>query len=206
LEDVPDLQGQGDTQYTISPVGVWIACLGGALLALSTFLPLDEPSGRFARVQSNTLIQHEGWLLGWSLILAGALIALSAVAGKRRPISGRISVVLLSFLAIALVVDSVSDKSLRTLYPIGGNGQPEASAVGTVVPLGVAVYIAGAGAAMSLIGGCVMLRTRQVIAPTVAQLTRQCPDCAETILADAHVCGYCGYRFDEPPSGIRAPG
>jgi Uncharacterised protein family UPF0547 len=26
--------------------------------------------------------------------------------------------------------------------------------------------------------------------------TRQCPDCAETILTEARVCKHCGYRFD----------
>jgi hypothetical protein len=29
--------------------------------------------------------------------------------------------------------------------------------------------------------------------------TKQCPDCAETVLAEAHVCKHCGYRFDEAP-------
>jgi hypothetical protein len=31
--------------------------------------------------------------------------------------------------------------------------------------------------------------------------TKVCPDCAETILAAARKCRYCGYRFDQPRPG-----
>ncbi len=28
--------------------------------------------------------------------------------------------------------------------------------------------------------------------------TKRCPDCAESILADARVCRFCGYRYPDP--------
>jgi hypothetical protein len=31
--------------------------------------------------------------------------------------------------------------------------------------------------------------------------TKTCPDCAESVLAAARKCRFCGYRFDEPPLG-----
>lgn len=31
--------------------------------------------------------------------------------------------------------------------------------------------------------------------------TKTCPDCAETVLAAARKCRFCGYRFDEPRAG-----
>lgn len=34
-----------------------------------------------------------------------------------------------------------------------------------------------------------------------ARETKQCPDCAETVLAAARKCRFCGYRFDAPRSG-----
>jgi len=42
-----------------------------------------------------------------------------------------------------------------------------------------------------------------VAAWEAAKTTKKCPDCAETILADAHVCKHCGYRF--APSAPDAP-
>jgi rRNA maturation endonuclease Nob1 len=35
--------------------------------------------------------------------------------------------------------------------------------------------------------------------------TKKCPDCAETILADAKVCKHCGYRFTATTSAAAAP-
>jgi hypothetical protein len=34
----------------------------------------------------------------------------------------------------------------------------------------------------------------------VAEATKKCPDCAETVLAEAKVCKHCGARFDGQPS------
>jgi hypothetical protein len=44
--------------------------------------------------------------------------------------------------------------------------------------------------------------SRAVSGPTAVQApTKKCPDCAETILADAKVCKHCGYRF--PSTNLR---
>lgn len=114
-----------EARYAISPVAAGTAAVGGVLLALASFLPLDQPSGAFARVQSNTLIQHGYW---WVLIGAAAIVlaALRAyTTGKR---SETTSVLVLGVIAAVLVIYAAQDTSLRTLYPIGASGEPEASA------------------------------------------------------------------------------
>jgi hypothetical protein len=186
-EDVDGGDEEQGEQYAISPAGRGIAVVGAGLLALSVFLPLDESRSALAQVQKNTLIQQEEWLL----LVAGAVIALAALATNRG-----IAICVLGLLAGGLVAYYASEPRLHTLYSLGTNGEANES-TGTRVPFGIALYIAGAGAALSVIGGWVMFRSREAITSAAPDRpTRQCPDCAETILAEAHVCRYCGYRFD----------
>lgn len=183
LDESPE---QGEP--TVSPVGIGLAALGGGLVALSALLPLDESGSAFARVQSNSLIQHEGWVL----IALGVLIALAAATLRERSFW----ICVLGIMAGAAVAHFASDKGLRTLYTINSNGEPNSEGPSTVVPLGIAIYVMGVGAALAFIGGWVMTSTRQY--EETARSTTECPDCAETILADARVCKHCGLRFDGP--------
>ncbi len=188
-----------EASYEISAGGASIAAAGGLALALASFLPLDQTGGQFAGVQSNTLIQHGEW---W-LLIGGVAIVLAALraftTGKR---SETTSVLVLGGLAVALVVYTAQATSLHTLYPIGPGGEPETSAAGTVVPLGIAIYVAGAGTLLALLGGWTMRQTATVVPAVEPEATTRCPECAETILAAARVCKHCGHRL-EPMASSR---
>jgi Uncharacterised protein family UPF0547 len=43
----------------------------------------------------------------------------------------------------------------------------------------------------------------QAGASGVSADTKQCPDCAEPVKAEARVCRFCGYRFDNTPNTAR---
>jgi hypothetical protein len=109
---------------------------------------------------------------------------------------------------------NANDKDVRTLYPVGPDGNPITTQPGMVANLGIAIYVAGAGVAAAFIGSVMLLRSAKreldasdddLVDRWASQsrqaTTKKCPDCAETVLADARVCKHCGYRFrgEAPP-------
>jgi hypothetical protein len=183
-----------------SSLGVWLGIVGAIAIGVSVFLPLDEP-GAFARVSNNTLIQHGGWSL--------LIIALGVALGVGRASQGRKHAnraLFFTIIGVVILIGIASDKSLRTLYPLNSEGQPNASAEGTVASLGAAVYVAGVGLALALAGSW-MARQPAVVpsrqeSNADALATKVCPDCAESVLADARVCKHCGFRFDSADTGV----
>jgi hypothetical protein len=128
---------------------------GSAAMAIAVFLPLYQPTGRFCFVQDNTIIQRSG---GWFLLAVAVSIAAGgfwASQGNRGKLAAPIYLCVLTGIAIALLA---SNKDFRTLYPISSNGSPDSSRQGTVTSLGIAVYVAGAGVVLALVGLLMMLR------------------------------------------------
>ena len=156
--------------------------VGAVALAISTFLPLVEPTGKFRMVEHNTLIQRGGWML--------IALALGIAASGYRVSQGRWTArwvpIALCVSAAALIV--LNYKDLRTLYPVGPDGNPITTEPGIVANAGIAIYVAGAGIAAAFVGSVMLVQIRQA-------KTKKCPDCTETVLADANVCKHCGYRF-----------
>jgi hypothetical protein len=154
-------------------------------MVISAFLPLVEPTGTFRRVAENTPIEHSG---GWMLVA----LAFAIAASGRRVSQGRWKEgwvpIALCVTAAGLIVLNSSNKGLRTLYPVGPDGNPITTQPGIVANIGMAIYVAGAGIAAAFVGSVMLLRSRQA-------KTKKCPVCAETVLADAKVCKRCRYRF-----------
>jgi hypothetical protein len=165
-------------EYRVSPSGVGLAFLGALALIASVFLPLDEANGLLATIQKNTLVQHDEWFLLAVGILLAAVALYSYFNNWRTWVTPALGLV-----AAGLVAYMAADKNLRTLVSLHGGEESQ----GVVVPFGIAIYVAGVGAALALIGGWIAWRTTAKIA--------RCPDCAEEVLAEAQVCKHCGRRF-----------
>lgn len=190
-----------------NPLGLGLVIIGAVVMAISAFLPLDEPTGALRMVSENTLIQqHSGW------ILIGAAVAI-AYSGYRASHGRRTKwlapPILLCALAALIIVRIANDKDIRTLYPVRPDGTVDTSHPGEVVSLGVSIYVAGAGVAVALIGSLILLQSAKSgaadasNAPAPAKAaTKKCPDCAETVLADAKVCKHCGYPFPLPRGAV----
>jgi Uncharacterised protein family UPF0547 len=165
-----------------NPLGLGLVIVGAVAMTISAFLPVVEPTGTSSVVEHNTLIQRGGWIF-----IALALgVAVSGYRVSQGRWTARWIPIVLCVSAIALIV--LSYNNLRTLYPVGPDGNPITTAPGMVGNPGIAIYIAGAGLAAAFIGSVMLLQSRQA-------KTKKCPDCAETVLADANVCKHCGYRF-----------
>jgi hypothetical protein len=187
-----------------NPLGLGLLIVGAIALATAAFLPLVEPTGAFSTVRANTLIQHGGWLLiGLAIAIAASGYRVSQ--GRR---TERVVPIILCVIAAAIIVITANAKDVRTLYPIGPDGAPNTSQPGVVASLGVAIYVAGAGVAAALIGSLILAQSVKQRVPDasgapalVEAATKKCPDCAETVLADAKVCKHCGYRFARAADG-----
>jgi Uncharacterised protein family UPF0547 len=190
----PDADGdKPKPRYAITPLSFALVCIGAAAMAVAAFLPFLDATGIFSRVKQNTLIEHEGWPL-----LLFALLAV--LTGYRNYSEGQRgwSTILWGALGLAVAVWIASDKTIRTLYPIGLNGEPIGT--GRAASIGIGIYVAGVGGIVTAFGG-LQMRNAAVAAPAATeQPTKQCPDCAETVLAAANVCRFCGHRFADDPA------
>ncbi|WP_165606426.1 zinc ribbon domain-containing protein [Mycolicibacterium celeriflavum] len=185
-------------------LGLGLVVVGAAALAISVFLPLTERTGVFSMVQNNSLIQHGGWIL----LLFAIGIAASGVGASQGRSYQWIWCLVGCIIAGAILIYTGSDENTRTLYPVGPDGAADITQPGIVAPLGIAIYVAGAGVVAAAAGALTLAGFGSDLGGDDEELVRRwaeedsptkkkCPDCAERVLYDARVCKHCGYRFGD---------
>lgn len=177
----------------INRAGVGLAIAGAVLMVVGCFLPGVE-STTFSQIVDNTLIASGNGIF----VIA---IAVGAVAGTYRLYQqGRQdwSVFIDGLFGIAAAVyagtgDRLELQSLDTsLATVTVTGSP-----------GVGIWVVGVGAGLVTCGGLFLAGHGAWFGGQMsARQVKTCPDCAETVLADAHVCKHCGHRFSAPATTL----
>jgi hypothetical protein len=179
-------------------IALGLVIIGASALVIATFLPFLEPLNAPQTVVGNTWMEQGGW----KYLFGAVFIALGGIQGYRnQDQSWGFSVVLCLLVAVGLG-SSAAGEHLLVPPGTGGpvhSGEPDV----TAARLGMALYVAGVGVATALVGSVLLRLTRrhrpEVVGATasVQAPTKACPECAETMAADARKCKHCGYR--SPP-------
>lgn len=170
-------------RFELNPIALAVAIIGTAVVIVGLFLPANENPG-FTNVEKDTLIQ-QGLVVG-TVIIFGVLFAIDLARSyqrHRRPSWWGLVFPIAVFASTARLLKG------STLYPIM-NGKADTSQPGTHAAAGTGVYVVLAGAVITAVG-LAALRLWP------GREMRQCPACAELVLAEAKVCRYCGHRFEE---------
>jgi hypothetical protein len=186
--DTPDAAEEAqepEVRFELNPAAAALALLGAAMCVLGLFLPTYENPG-FSSIAKNTMIQQGAVV--WTVVIFGALFAVDlfrAYQSKRPPRWAELVFPVTVGLSTARLLKGT------TLYPVVG-GAADTTASGLHAAAGAGVYVTFAGAVICALG---IVAMRQ----WPGRELRQCPACAETVLAQAHVCKHCGQRLDAPP-------
>ncbi|WP_272473647.1 zinc ribbon domain-containing protein [Baekduia alba] len=187
----------------VNPVGIGLALLGAAMAIVAIFLPLADTSAFPAGVKGNTLAQgNSGAAFVYVALAIGVLAATYRYHSSHR---ARWGVFVLGGLILAAAIVHGQNDSLFTLVSVDPTtGATDYSTASIRADAAIALYVAGAGGILTLIGGWIMRRGSTAIDiadQDVAddEATKRCPDCVETVQGAARVCRYCGHRFDGTP-------
>jgi hypothetical protein len=176
----------------VNVAGAALAIVGALGMFIGAFLPWVEAS-TFVQIQDNSLIQSGD---GWVLIGCALGIGLAVYAAWRRQRQSW-AVVVLAAIALGFTVYAGTGDRLEVGSVNSGARQTLGLSSTERGSPGVGIYVSGVSAGMAAVGGLLLAGIGVGAARGIPdRRTKKCPDCAETILADARVCRHCGYRFD----------
>lgn len=203
----PAAVAERDTEGRSDPVGAVIALLGAVLVFVGSFLPVHKLG--IIPMPNNSFVSDGDW---WVLIAALVMLVagLYQLLGARTV--GEWRIIIPS--AGAVIAGIIGLTHHYQTLALSAAGQQLLGVSSVRATVGVGVYLVLAGGAVGLIGALLLRGWWRPAGPApftaaAPAATKQCPDCAETILADAHVCKHCGYRLDPPvtdmPPSVPSP-
>ena len=167
--------------------GIGLAIAAATLAVVSVFLPALEASA-FSRIEGNTMIQSgTGWLIiGCAVGVFGAAYRVYS----KRTTTWSVFFLGLVILGGAVYTGTGSRTELHSVASFGGrtltvNGSPA-----------VGLYAAGAAGVLAMFAGLILAGHVADSYRGAQRRTKACPDCAETVLAEARVCKHCGHQFE----------
>lgn len=183
--------GQTKPRFAINPFGLAFALVGAAVAVVGTFLPRADTTA-LGGIDKNTLLQNGA---AFDIIIAAVALALLAY---RSWSTGRKSWAI--FIASAWLIGAAIYDGTGSRIALGHTDQ-NGSFTRVDSSAGVGIDAVALGGFLGLVGGFVMRKSPlaapapPMVAAATHEPTKRCPDCAETVLAAANVCRYCGHRF-----------
>lgn len=190
--EVPSAKAEEKPKTQLEPnlAAIGVAVIGGIIALISIFLP-ELDSTTFSHIADNTMIQNgDGWLI---ILFSVGVLAGAWKAYSTKNSTWTVAVFGALIIAIAVYDGTGTRTELHSAVKILGES------VKVKGSAGVGIYAAGVGGALSLLAGLNLAMGGTILESGDAKgrETRQCPDCAEWVLAEARKCRYCGHEFGD---------